>query len=757
MHVHSLGMKAKGLIGALVGGAVALVALLGACSHEIDSPEPATGKVAVRLALAGTPGSEGAERTVFPDISGIDEYALVFTSTSGGKGHSETVNPPASTANVTLEVGTYTLTVTARKGGADIAEGTKTGLVITSGGTTSESITLEPKTGTGVANGTFSYNVTVPAGASATLTITTSTGETVSGGTITLSVGANNSTMSLPPGEYRLAVSLTNTDGKTAGFTNQVVYSYSTLTSAFTRVFADEDFEKGPDPDPETGSLDLTIAFGQDPIPFNNTNDLSFEQGAETTFTLTVTGSEFSAINWYLDEEATAVATGASYTPANNLSVKKHLVTVTAVKNGKSYSEIVDFTVTAPAVPAGYIAIDSMATLAKIGVDNDYPLDGQYIQTADITISGAWTPIGTLDASGNPDDGAFSGTFDGNEFKIIPGSDIEVSYDFAIFNSMKGASIKDVHIGAGSITLMGEAYSLGGIGNTAVNTDFIDCSNAATLTGQSVGGICNYIMGGSIINCKNTGTITGSSQIGGICSSAYGDSSHTTVIQSCYNEGSIIGSSSGGIAGLVSSAAIIACYNTGAVTGAGKSNYAGGIAGTLGGAANNGTGYITACYNEGTVSSNETRQSGGKIYLGGINGRSLNGYVAVTACYNAGTVSYTGTGDEGNLYIGGIGGYYAENPTGTTKFAEITACYWKAEGNPANGIGAKRDAQNTTEAAAPASNTGTFKFADNAWPTTGASEGQSAEWGTGDGSGSGKYWKDLGSYNGSYPQLAWVK
>ncbi|MDR1863971.1 MAG: hypothetical protein LBR08_00175 [Bacteroidales bacterium] len=43
-------------------------------------------------------------------------------------------------------------------------------------------------------------------------------------------------------------------------------------------------------------------------------------------------------------------------------------------------------------------------------------------------------------------------------------------------------------------------------------------------------------------------------------------------------------------------------------------------------------------------------------------------------------------------------------------------------------------------------------FSASAWPTIGAN----AEWGIGDGSGSGKWWKSLGNWNGGnpvYPKL----
>jgi hypothetical protein len=728
-------MKAKSLIGALVGGAVALAALLGACEHPSSPSEPAaTGKVAVTLALAGISGPSSAVRTVFPDVSGIDKYALAFTATSGGKDQPEVVvNAPASTVNVELVVGTYTLTVTARKGGVDIAEGTTTGLAISKGQTATEEVTLKPKTGTDVAKGTFSYDVTLPTGATGTLTINTAIDGGTVVGTATLTAGNKKDTLNLDPGQYWLKVALTNKDGMKANFGPEVVYSYSTLDSAFEKEFTESYFEETP-----KGSLGtLTITFaGQDTIPLSDTA-VSFEQGAADTFTLSVTDGDFKEIAWYLD--GTAVA-GTSYTPPNNLSVKKHLVTVTAVKNGNTYSEFVEFTVTAAAaaVPDGYIAKDSAVTLALIGTNAEYPLDGQYYQTENFEITGAWTPIGPE----NEDGKRFTGEYDGNG-KVITPNNVIATTQFGIFLYTDGATLKNIHIGQGSIT---SSSSMGGIVLSGASTDFTNCSNAATLIANNqVGGICYTLSGTSTIDhCWNSGAITGGGAAGAICGTAASGTTGNVVIQNCYNEGSISSTSAvGGIVGNLNVAKVIACYNTGTLTGLGKNINVGGIAGVYQGHATNGAGYITACYNTGTVTSSSNRESGGKIYLGGITGLTNNGYVVMTASYNAGTVSWTGTGDEGNLYLGGIGGYQGETITSGSlvKAAEITACYWKTEGNPANGIGARRDQDNQVEASAPASDIGTTKFADE-WPTNSVH----TDWGT-------TYWKTIS--NGVYPKLAW--
>jgi hypothetical protein len=76
--------------------------------------------------------------------------------------------------------------------------------------------------------------------------------------------------------------------------------------------------------------------------------------------------------------------------------------------------------------------------------------------------------------------------------------------------------------------------------------------------------------------------------------------------------------------------------------------------------------------------------------------------------------------------------------------ATITACYWKdIAGDDAD--------YGTGE---PASNTETNIFALGTWPVAGIHQ----QWGTGDGSSDGTYWKSLGGWYGNggnsiYPKL----
>jgi hypothetical protein len=215
-----------------------------------------------------------------------------------------------------------------------------------------------------------------------------------------------------------------------------------------------------------------------------------------------------------------------------------------------------------------------------------------------------------------------------------------------------------------------------------------------------VGGICGYYSYYSsithITHCSNASSVLGSgNNVGGVCGSS------SSSITACYNTGSVSGSDNvGGVCGS-SSSSITACYNTGSVSGG--SNNVGGVCGSS-------SSSITACYNTGSIS--------GGSNVGGVCGSITTS--SITASYNTGSVSKTGN------YVGGVCGS-----------GSATACYWKdvSDDDAIYGTGS------------PAGNTGASIFSTTVWPT---------QWGTGDGSGSGKYWKSLGNWNNGnpiYPKL----
>jgi hypothetical protein len=215
--------------------------------------------------------------------------------------------------------------------------------------------------------------------------------------------------------------------------------------------------------------------------------------------------------------------------------------------------------------------------------------------------------------------------------------------------------------------------------------------------GDCVGGVCGYSFKSSIINCSNASSVSGHFGVGGICGA-----SDSVAITACYNTSSVSGKFDvGGICGGGDSVVITACYNTGMISG---NSGIGGICGH--------SRSIIACYNTGSVSGNS-----------GVGGVCNYASSSITACYNTGMIS-------GNSKVGGIYG-------GKSSSSSISACYWKDMSNAAADY----------DTGSPANNTGTSIFGITAWPAIATD----IEWGTGDGSGSGKYWKSLGGWNGGNP------
>jgi hypothetical protein len=157
----------------------------------------------------------------------------------------------------------YTLTVTAFKGSTAIAEGSKSSVTISESLETRVSIVLGPKPNAG--NGTFAYDLTIPSGISdPTLYVTTLTGDAVSGGTISLTAGQNNTgTLNLASGYYKARFVLTQGD-MVAGFNSEFIHIYSGLTSTLSREFTAFEPQK-------VTAFDLTGLFpapviGVDPV-----------------------------------------------------------------------------------------------------------------------------------------------------------------------------------------------------------------------------------------------------------------------------------------------------------------------------------------------------------------------------------------------------------------------------------------------------------------------------------------------------------
>ncbi|MFP3154320.1 hypothetical protein LQZ18_07810 [Lachnospiraceae bacterium ZAX-1] len=212
------------------------------------------------------------------------------------------------------------------------------------------------------------------------------------------------------------------------------------------------------------------------------------------------------------------------------------------------------------------IEISNAVELAKIGMDESYPLDGSYALGTDIDLSGKeWKPIGMDESS------AFTGFFDG-QGHVIKGMTITGNVRYAgLFGYVRDATVKNVGMEDGYIDVSNTdagAFAGGIAGFNVSNSgadslSYSNCYNmggvAATVTattpyiGITLGnadaeGITGYSNGGSYSNCYNMGGVAATGVSAGVYANAGGitgtnfsfSSSSSPSCSNCYNMGEIV-------------------------------------------------------------------------------------------------------------------------------------------------------------------------------------------------------------------------
>ena len=222
----------------------------------------------------------------------------------------------------------------------------------------------------------------------------------------------------------------------------------------------------------------------------------------------------------------------------------------------------------------------------QAAVDANVGRNLSYVQVADIALTAAWPGIGVGGGkdlvNGNGKDipayeaGAFSGVYDGgnytiSNFQLANGADYG-----ALFNSINGATIKNLKISWGAEYLT-PSHS-GDTGATFVgvarNSTLLNLTTlAGTVTtvsaGKDIAGIVGYLMAGSTVdsctNEINVASLGSSRKCGGIAIISQ-DGSGTAVIRNCKNSGTVTAANKGGILGYVGVATEIdGCENTAAL------------------------------------------------------------------------------------------------------------------------------------------------------------------------------------------------
>ena len=278
-------------------------------------------------------------------------------------------------------------------------------------------------------------------------------------------------------------------------------------------------------------------------------------------------------------------------------------------------------------------------------VQNDLTLNCTL--TADITLTGEWTPIGTDYRN------SYTGTFDGGNHTIsgltVKGSDENAGLFGYI--GKDGGTVKNVVLKDVQITSNNQYANVGGM--AGINNGTIEnCSvSGGSVSGYSAGGVVGQQYSGSITLCNSSATVQGTSQVGGVV----GYTNYGVTLTACYATGDVTAKDNdtagiffaGGVVGS-NGGNLTACYATGDVTGGTGSIYVGGVTGS------NDSSTMTACYHAtGTV-------SGPVEATGGVTGRNYNalGAPVITACY---------WGSNPNT---GIGENQAGTTDGTTKVTD---------------------------------------------------------------------------------------
>ena len=340
-------------------------------------------------------------------------------------------------------------------------------------------------------------------------------------------------------------------------------------------------------------------------------------------------------------DTVTVVAGTASFAdaaPGNNKTVTFSGYSLGGTHAGNYTLSAQPASVTANILPNGSAAapflVTNEADLRKVGTETaagGWTLSVYYKQTANITLSGSFTPIGD---SAN----RFTGTYDGDG-KTITNLTVNRDNNYVGLFALIGTTgtVKNVSVSS-TVTQNFTNSNVGGIAGEN-NGTIENCSFSGTVTGVTASNQVGGIVGqnnGTVKNSRSSAKVTGKDQVGGIAGTNEGK------IETSYNTGNITGSQQvGGIAGtnVGSGKYIKNCYNTGSVTStAGSGSNAGGITGF-----NQQSAQVQYCYNTGYVA--------GSSAVGGIIGNANAS--SFTSCVSL-AAKLTGSASIGR--IAGIAG-----------------------------------------------------------------------------------------------------
>lgn len=183
------------------------------------------------------------------------------------------------------------------------------------------------------------------------------------------------------------------------------------------------------------------------------------------------------------------------------------------------------------------------------------------LQTADITLTGSFTPGGANEANAGLStlNTVFKGTYNGQGYKIY---NLQINRPeqngVGIFAASYQASFLDVHIESGTVTGFNRVAALTGYGDQCT---FTRCSNGADIISlggtDGTAGLAGVARDSAVfVSCFNTGSVTAETAPAGIA--GWGQTNIT--LQNCYNAGTISGTTSAALARTGAALDFSSCY-----------------------------------------------------------------------------------------------------------------------------------------------------------------------------------------------------
>ena len=284
--------------------------------------------------------------------------------------------------------------------------------------------------------------------------------------------------------------------------------------------------------------------------------------------------------------------------------------------------------------------IESLADFDEFAVDPNYWSGFTRLET-DVNLAGRTYTTAVIapdvDNSNWYFDGtAFTGVFDGNDYKIINltiddgGAGNDCLGLFGCISDILYGEVKN--LGIVSVSVSGNGCVGGLVGENSGTIS--NCYSSGLVSGYAcIGGLMGVNWGGGTIsNCYSTGDISCGDIVGGLVGTNCGS------VSNCYSTGDVNGDLYvGGLVG-ENEGSVSNCYSTGDVSG--TYDYVGGLVGE------NYGGIISNCYSTGSVSG--FRNVGGLVGLNSVTDRPcFPGYIFDS--YSTGIV-------QGVVYVGGLVG-----------------------------------------------------------------------------------------------------